>query len=210
VTGARPRQVPHPQDAGGKEVGTVREAPDELRGSRRALHIGVVLIIVLPAAIWAVRSSPVSGDRLPVEEPGQPAPDFDLHLFDGSTFSLTRHLAGDGRPVVMNSWASWCVPCREEMPAIDAVARRRSEVQVLGVAVEDTETAARGFAEETDVSYPLAVDSDGAIAAAYPTLGLPTTWFITGDGVIAAKVVGELDQRRLEDLIDRYLSGSAD
>lgn len=169
-----------------------------------------MLVILLPAAIWAVQSSSLSGDKFPVEEPAQPAPDLSLRLFDGSTFSLSQHLAGDGRPVVMNFWASWCIPCREEMPAFDSVARRRREVLVLGVAIADTEAAARGFAEEIDVSYPLGLDSDGTIATAYPTIGLPATWFITSNGVIAAKVVGEMDEGRLEDLIDRYLIGSGD
>lgn len=75
------------------------------------------------------------------------------------------------------------------------------------MAVQDTETAARDFAEEIAVSYPLGRDADGAILEKYPTLGLPATWFITPEGVIAARWMGRLDQNRLEDLIDEHLSG---
>ena len=108
----------------------------------------------------------------------------------------------------MNFWTSWCVSCRE-MSAIYRLARRRTDGLVLEVAVADNEAASRRFAEEIDVSYPLETDSDGAIATAHPTIGLHATWYSTSDGVIAAMVVGQLDQRRLEDLIDRYLTAPA-
>jgi cytochrome c biogenesis protein CcmG/thiol:disulfide interchange protein DsbE len=92
------------------------------------------------------------------------------------------------------------------MPAFDAVARSHPEVLFLGVAVQDTEAAARQFAEEVAVSYPLGLDGDGAIAELYPTLGLPTTWFITADGMVAARWVGELQEDSLESLIEEQLS----
>lgn len=164
-------------------------------------------MIILPALMWAWSSSPLggNGDPVAVEEPEGAAPDFTLELMDGSTFSLERHLKEDGRPLIMNFWASWCVPCRKEMPALDAVAMRHSDVLLLGVAVQDREEDARQFADEVAVSYPLGLDTGNAILDAYPTIGLPTSWFITGDGVVAAKVPGQLDESRIEDLAERYL-----
>jgi len=175
---------------------------------RGVLHVALLLIVAVPALVWTTRPSspgdPTLAGGIMIDET---APDFTLDLFDGGTFTLSDHLARDSRPVIMNFWASWCVPCREEMPAFDAVARRHPEVLFIGVAVQDIEAAARQFAEAVAVSYPLGLDEDGAIVERYPTLGLPTTWFITSDGVIAAQRVGQLDEDSLESLIEEHLRG---
>lgn len=107
----------------------------------------------------------------------------------------------------MNFWASWCGPCREEMPTFDRVAQKRPDVLILGVAVDDTEDAARAFATEVAVGYSLGIGVDGKILELYPLLGLPTTWFITADGLITNIRAGQLDQDALERLIDQLLTG---
>ena len=174
---------------------------------RRLLHVALLFVLLAPALIWLIRPSPNSDTVPGVVEVDKPAPDFALDLFDGTRFTLSDHLVRDGRPVVMNFWASWCVPCREEMPAFDAVARRHPQVLFLGVAVQDTEAAARQFAGEVGVSYPLGLDIDGGIVGLYPILGVPTTWFITSDGTIAAQYAGQLEEDSLESLIEEHLSG---
>lgn len=176
------------------------------KSSRRVLHVTLgLLVVVVPLVIWFTQSSdPEDPDGSGLTDR---APDFTLGLFDGTSFTLSEHLETDGRPVVMNFWASWCLPCREEMPAFDAVAARRPDVYFLGVAVQDTEAAARAFAEEIGVGYPLGFDSDGTISSLYPILGLPTTSFITGDGNEAASWSGILDEAKLEALIAEHLTG---
>lgn len=182
--------------------------PSEVRRSRWLLHLLVLLIVAVPMGWWLIAPeiSPDTSERL-AAEPGGPAPDFSLTLFDGTNFSLSRHLASDGRPVVMNFWASWCVPCREEMPIFDGVARSRPDILILGVAVQDTDDEARAFAAEVGVGYPLGFDAGGTILELYPILGLPTTWFITADGRIATIRAGQLDQDELERIIDQHLTG---
>lgn len=197
----QPDGVEHPAPNG--SASPVVAAPTR---SRRLLVIALGVLLAVASVAWLTRSAPdreVAG----AQDIDGPAPDFSLDLFDGATFTLADHLAQDGRPVVMNLWASWCVPCRQEMPAFDTVARRHPEVLFLGVAVEDTETAARRFAEEVGVSYPLGFDADGTILERYPTLGLPTTWFITAERTIAARWIGQLDETHLQDLIVQHLSG---
>jgi thiol-disulfide isomerase/thioredoxin len=168
----------------------------------------LVAIVAAPLAWWLIASvaSTDPSERL-ATEPGGVAPDFTLTLFDGTNFTLSGHLASDGRPLVMNFWASWCVPCRLEIPTLDSVARSRTDVLIRGIAVSDTEGEARAFATEMSVVFPLGVDADGEILELYPILGLPTTWFIAADGHIAKIHAGILAQDELERLIDRHLTG---
>ena len=119
----------------------------------------------------------------------EPAPTFALPTLDGSTFDLDEHIAADGRPVVLNLWASWCPPCRAEMPDIDKVATEQSDVLFVGVAVNDETDKARDFAEEIGISYTIAFD-DGTVDDAYQVIALPATFFITGDGTIAKSHFG--------------------
>jgi len=181
--------------------------PTEVRRGQWPLHLLALLMVGVPLVWWLIASEigTDQSERL-AAEPGGPAPDFAVTLFDGTRFALSRHLIDDGRPIVMTFWASWCVPCREEMPTLDAVARRRAEVLVLGIAVQDNEEAARALAAEIGVNYPLGIDTDGEILERYPILGLPTTWFIAGDGRIAKIRAGLLDEDELEGLIDQLLA----
>ncbi|HSG79689.1 MAG TPA: TlpA disulfide reductase family protein [Acidimicrobiia bacterium] len=134
---------------------------------------------------------------------GQAAPDFSITTFDGEPFSLTSHLAGDGRAVLLNLWASWCPPCRAEMPVFDKVAAdRAADVLVIGVAVDDALAPARAFAEQIGVRYPLAFDADGTVAARYPAPGLPTTFMISAAGELVSVSYGELDEDEMNALID--------
>ncbi|MGH3649200.1 MAG: TlpA family protein disulfide reductase [Acidimicrobiia bacterium] len=195
MTDEQPSPGPEPEP--GLAVGSSR-----LLSGRRILHVTLLLIIVVPVAVWLLRpqTSELSATG---SEVGESAPDFTVGLFDGTVFTLSSHLADDGRPVVLNFWASWCVPCRVEMPAIDTVARQRPDILFLGVAVQDTETTAQAFSDEIGVGYPLGYDSDGTILESYPILGLPATWYITGDGVVAGQWFGQLDETTLTEFINR-------
>ena len=131
-----------------------------------------------------------------------PAPDFDIPLLGEGRFSLSEHLATDGRPVFMNLWASWCFPCREEMPAIDVAAARHPGVHFIGVAVQDELDPAEAFIDEIGVSYMIAFDRDGVVDRSYSPLGLPASYIISESGVILERMFGLLD----EDLIDAKLA----
>ncbi len=185
--------------------------------------VGAAVII---AAILSTRDDPAltaaaavqdaagdggTGDTEVFHPPGGPlagtnAPDFELELLNGDTFSLADHFASDGRPVVLNFWASWCPPCRAEMPDFDRVAKERPDVFFIGIAVEDDPAAAAAFGNEIGVSYPLGIDETDAIAGRYPYVGLPTTWFIDGDGVIVRQWTGMLTYEDLVARIDADLS----
>jgi thiol-disulfide isomerase/thioredoxin len=140
---------------------------------------------------------PTLGATVPT---GDQATNFAIDLLDGGTFILSDELAG-GRPVLLNLWASWCTPCREEMPALDAASKRHPGVSFIGVAVEDDPIAAEEFANEVAVSYRLAIDEADTVSNAYPSPGLPTTFLITPDGRIARVLYGGLTEEKIDQAI---------
>jgi thiol-disulfide isomerase/thioredoxin len=135
------------------------------------------------------------------------APDFSLDLFDGSRFVLANHLEEDGRPVILNFWASWCPPCREEMPDLQAAAGAHPEVLILGVATDDDPLAAERFVEENGISYPTGFDEAERVARRYPSPALPSTYVISGDGMLVQTAFGRLTAEDIETLIAAALAG---
>ncbi len=155
--------------------------------------------VAVPPDATAASIPLLAAPDLPGE--GEVAADFAIDLYDGSRFVLSEHQATDGRPVFLNLWASWCVPCRNEMPAIDAAADRYPGVFFLGIAVEDDPQAAEAFAEEIGVDYPLGFDETDRVNVAYPHFGLPATFLIGQDGTLAGRVFGEVTEAQIDELL---------
>ena len=185
---------------------TESDAPETPRRSRRWPLGTLTLVVVAFVAIGAMVLADDPEPSIPTIDGGTPtgdeAPDFAIDLLDGTRFRLTEHLAADGRPVILNLWASWCGPCRAEMPALDAVAAGNPEIFLIGVAVDDEPSAARRFADEIGVSYALAIDEDDTVGRRYPSPGLPATFFIDERRQIVRIVFGGVTQEQVEALID--------
>ncbi len=162
--------------------------------------IGVVLFgsdDATPSTTFADLSS-LAGDAPAAADQ---APDFTVPTLDGRTFTLSTHLAEDGRPVFLNLWASWCFPCRAEMPDIDVAAQAHPDVEFIGVAVQDSTADATEFAREIDVKYLIGFDEDDMVEDGYPALGMPSTYLISSDGVILDVIIGAITA----DEITRFL-----
>jgi len=128
---------------------------------------------------------------------GKPAPSFALpSLADGAVISLDQY---KGKIVVLNFWSSWCIPCKEENPALaDTWERYRGTDGVLiGIVIQDTTAAARDYTARLGNSWPSAVDDSGQVALGYGVFGPPETYFIGADGVIAGRHIGPIDERTL-------------
>lgn len=135
------------------------------------------------------------------------APDFTVPTIDGGRFSLYESFEETGKPVFLNFWASWCIPCRKEMPAIELASVRFPNVEFVGVAVQDDPAAAEAFARELGVTYIIGLDERDKLAGLYPTLGLPATYLISSEGVILQPLYGELDLKQLNALISTWFGG---
>ncbi len=174
----------------------------------------LILIVLLLGGAWILDS------REPVVEPknfllteapivGNLAPDFSAQTASNQTYTLTDYVdreSGDGQPVVLNFWASWCGPCRIEMPAFERVSLKYADrATILGVNQAESAETVQRFAQTTGVNYPLLVDEDLTVNRTYDVSNLPTTIFVDADGVIREVFVGNMNQAVLEDKLNTLL-----
>lgn len=138
---------------------------------------------------------------------GRAAPPFTLApVGGGEPVSLARF---KGRPVVLNFWATWCVPCHQEHPVLVAHARALGDaVQFLGVVYQDDEENVVEWLRRRGSAYPSLLDPDGKTAIAYGVYGVPETYFIDATGTIVSKHLGPLDDRTLQGYLE-HLRGAA-
>ncbi len=179
-----------------------------------AIFLPVVLVAVVVGVIVARRgpSRPTRPDLSTVTFVASPvpqhraAPAFRLPLLDGAgTASLDQYA---GRIVVLNLWASWCGPCRDESPKLEALWQTDEslDIQFLGVDQQDAKGSARAFVQEFGITYPIAFDPEGTVAASYGALGLPTTFVIDASGVIRYGFLGRIDPVGLQDILQGLIA----
>lgn len=161
-----------------------------------ALALLVVAFFALMAYGLANRESPTG--RSGITRVGNPAPDFSMTLLNGGEFRLEDHA---GSPIVINFWASWCPPCRDESPGFERVWRkyRDSGVQFVGVDIQDTQEDAARYVEEFGLTFPNGHDPDGKITVEYGVIGLPVTFFVGVNGIVEGRWVGAVPEDKLED-----------
>ncbi|MQA24361.1 MAG: redoxin domain-containing protein [Micromonosporaceae bacterium] len=109
-----------------------------------------------------------------------------------------------GQPTVVNAWASWCGPCRREMPGMQEVYQEHGdEVRFLGVSTRDDPRAAAAFVEELGVTYPQVIDQDGQLLRPLAAPGLPVTLVLDAQGRVSTKHLGEMQPAQLRAAIER-------
>lgn len=134
---------------------------------------------------------------------GDLAPNFRLQLDDGAGLYLHDL---QGRPILINFWATWCGPCRLEMPDIVHHARVQPELVVIAVNVQETIDPIQAFAADFAMTMPIARDEDGKIRDLYAVRGMPTSVFIDRAGVVQTIWTGLLTPRKLDELLEGILT----
>jgi cytochrome c biogenesis protein CcmG/thiol:disulfide interchange protein DsbE len=146
--------------------------------------------------------------RTDVPTAGSTVPDFTAPLLIGEGEVSMSDLRG--KPVVLNFWASWCIPCRDEAPLLEAAHERYGDrISFLGIDIRDARSDALEFVEEYGLTYPSVRDEGMRVYADYGLTGQPETFFVDSDGVLVKHVPGPVDQDTLLQAIDVLLSRDA-
>ncbi|MBI1885362.1 MAG: TlpA family protein disulfide reductase [Chloroflexi bacterium] len=186
-------------------AGEIGSLPRPDRRFWRSVLLPVVVIAAIAFVIWWLEYrpgeeavSPLTGERygavsLPARlvragfdvgpEEGKLAPNFLLPTLDGGELRLSRLR---GKPVVLNFWATWCSPCRREIPQlVDAYDRFRDQgLAVVGVNLQEDRDTIQDYSDDFGMDFPIPIDHSGDVGREYRLLGLPTTYFIDRDGVV--------------------------
>jgi thiol-disulfide isomerase/thioredoxin len=173
--------------------------------------LGVLLVVIAACHHEAAplssapKRKPATAKAAPPPEPVDPTavgslmPDFNAKLLDGKTFDVKEHR---GKVVLLNLWATWCGPCRAEIPELLALSSKHAAngLEIVGVSLDDSsaESAVRDFAKEQKISYPIALDPDGKLANDFRTSVIPTTVLVDRGGKIRWRRIGAIEKNDKE------------
>jgi cytochrome c biogenesis protein CcmG/thiol:disulfide interchange protein DsbE len=185
------------------EAAPKAEASQAPRVNRKVLIGGVLIALPLLAVLIANLGRDPHSVRSPLI--GRPAPPFSLVPVGGGAPITLEGLRG--KTVVLNFWATWCVPCFQEHAALVEASRTLGDVKFFGVVYEDDEVRTREFLAQRGSGYPSLIDAEGRAAIAFGVFGVPETFFIDGNGRIVDKYVGPLNQSTILALAARAKDG---
>ncbi len=153
------------------------------------VHRFLLLMVSLSLALAAAVAAEKSGQALTPLADRPPAPELDLHDMDGARHRMSDYL---GRVVIVNFWATWCPPCREEMPSMQrAYEQLRGEgIEMLAINIGEDEDTLFAFTADYPVEFPLLLDLDSATIQRWPVKGLPTTFVVDPEGRLAYRAIG--------------------
>lgn len=221
------------RDDAEREIDAVDERPQRRRewsGAWRSVLFPIVAVAAVVAAIWLLEGQPLpgsstsggqvssaqAGDYWGVDTGpqsgsdgprlGRPAPDFVLNGLDGNTVQLSSL---KGKVVLVNFWATWCVPCKKEIPELVSIYERYQArgFEIVGVDFQETPGNVRSFVREWGMSYVNVLDPEGKVSGQYRLTGLPESFFIDRNGVLRDKRIGQMKEEFMECVVQALLEG---
>ncbi len=197
------------------DAGTIlpqEKVPGRRRWSRRRIIIFVMvglLNIGLLSLLASQLLTPASQATNTATNPllGRPAPDFTLPMLSTHP-APPLHLASlKGKPIMLNFWASWCDPCKQEAPLLENTWQRTQSqgIVFIGIDYSDTRTDGLSFLQQYGITYPNVTDTNGSVAINYGLTGVPETFFIDRHGKIVQKVIGQLTEQTLQNNLQLIL-----
>lgn len=181
------------------ENAPVQALTSQPRRSRRKLLIWSVVSLINVGLLALLLTQLLTPAKVAVSDPlvGHPAPNFSVTMLEPQNNNSLLSLADlKGKAVVLNFWASWCAPCKEELPLLEQqweqAQAQGQDVVFLGLDFEEANSDAANFLQSYHVTYPIGLDTDGSVASKYGINGLPQTVFINRQGTVVKRVTGEL------------------
>jgi len=177
----------------------VEPAPNRIWSTTGRLVVVFLVVGLIALLAWGL----VQAEKTPLEE-GM-APDFTLTSFDGRTYTLSDLR---GNVVIINFWASWCPPCREEAAYLERTWRKYKDKGVIFIGVDyaDAEKPALAYIAEFDITYFNGPDLGTRISQSYNIKGVPETYYVAKDGTLRGNHIGPLFEPELDNRIDELLS----
>lgn len=172
-----------------------------------AAFVGLLVWVSSVAGLVVTLSRVVHANAAGTVTIGNVAPGFTAPDLDGHVYALEAY---HGRPVIVNFWATWCVPCRQEMPILQTAYERHKEVALAVLALsqdsKDSQEAVREYVANGALTLQVLLDPDGTVAGHYNVLFLPSTVFVNANGVITGIHRGPVTARQLEQYLATMLS----
>ncbi len=186
-----------------------QKTPRKKRRAIATLVFFTALNIVLVAVLWMRLASAqhVISGATTIPLVGHQAPDFTLTTWGSPSGQSIRLAALQGKPVVLNFWASWCEPCNQETPTLEAAWQhyQADGITFIGIDYQDSQQAAEQFLQKYHVTYPVGPDASGNISVDYGVSNVPATIFIDRSGMVARQHLGPVDAPTLQAEIQQLL-----
>lgn len=180
------------------------QKPVSQKHGRRKWFIAGIIILVNVGLLAFLLIQLLTPATTPSSDPivGHPAPNFSLAALKPATGKGTLSLADfKGKAIILNFWASWCAPCKEELPLLESTWKQMQaqgkDVIVIGIDYQESSSAATSFLQQNGITYPAALDASGSVASTYGITSLPDTFFINRNGTVVSKELREITTQTL-------------
>lgn len=182
-------------------------AEEKAKNQPRRIGAGTIILLVSMLIAGVIIAVQLYNQQKTQPVQGNQAPGFDFTTFDGESYTLSDFR---GKVVVLNFWASWCAPCREEAPELEAAWQRYADsgdVVFLGIAYADNGPRSIAYLEEFEISYLNAPDLGTRISDLYRIQGVPETFIIDQNGIVAQFIYAGVNEEQLVNIIEPLLAG---
>lgn len=164
----------------------------------RFVSLTIFLFLLFTTIFFTATQNEIVFSQTAPEE-GKKAPNFTLQDLSGEDVSLEDF---QGQKVFLNFWATWCPPCKAEMPDIQKLHKNNEEVKILAVNVQENKDKVFNYLMENNFSFTTLLDINGQVASQYLVRGIPSTFVIDEEGTIIKKHVGVLTYKQMQDIIN--------